>query len=442
MGCALAVLLGCASGRGGAAAGPVAAEPASGARALDPASGRALDPANAPAEPDAPASRPRPTRRLMVMLAPAPLPLWARTTRELEHDYDLRSSLSWTLASLGERCIVFEIRSSGRSAEDVVRRLTRDPRVRSAEPIQVFETLGDAAPRSDPYSHLQRGAHAIGLDQAHRWATGKGVRVAVIDTGVDVAHPDLRGRIVKAGNFVDRGEETFANDIHGTAVAGVLAAAAGNEVGIAGTAPEAELFALKACWPQPPGSRRAICDSYTLAKAIDFAIVEHAQVLNFSLSGPPDPILGRMLKAALERGITVVAAAADGKAPGFPASLEGVIAVLESDQDGNLRSPPFRYHAPMLAAPGVDILTTVPHGSYDFFTGSSLSAAAVSGIAALLLERNARLTPAQIGAMIHKTARPARTVAGEPDPMISLVDACAALGQVISGVTCPPAGRG
>ncbi|MEA2692688.1 MAG: hypothetical protein QOJ16_2075 [Acidobacteriota bacterium] len=376
-------------------------------------------------------------RQVMVTLAPAPLTLWSLATRDLASLYDLRIVYAWSLGSLGERCIVFEIRKNGRSPEDVIRRLARDPRVRSAEAIQTFEVLADVPRRSDPYAHLQRGAHTLGLDQAHRWATGKGVKVAVIDTGVDLDHPDLRGRIAKANNFVDRGEQSFTSDIHGTAVAGVLAAGAGNEVGIAGTAPEAEIFALKACWPQPPGSRQAVCDSYTLAKAIDFAILEHAQILNFSLSGPPDPLLGRLVKAALDRGITVVAAAPDGRASGFPAALGGVIAVLGSDQDGNLRSPLASPHEPMLAAPGVDILTTVPHGSYDFFTGSSLAAAEVSGIAALLLERNAKLTPAQLAALIRKTARPMHLPGGEADATVSLVDACAAVGQVVSGVTCP-----
>ncbi|HZF07911.1 MAG TPA: S8 family serine peptidase [Thermoanaerobaculia bacterium] len=390
------------------------------------------------AAPAAPESRT--SRQLMVTLAPAPVPFWNRLTVELAVQHDLRTVFAWSLGSLGERCIVYETRNNSRKIEEVVERMRRDPRVRSVEAIQTFETLAlpEAPPsprHGDPYANLQRGAHAMGVDQAHRWATGRGVKVAVIDTGVDLDHPDLRGRIVKANNFVDRGEQTFTNDIHGTAVAGALAASEGNEVGIAGTAPEAEIFALKACWPQPAGSRRAICDSYTLAKAIDFAILEHAQILNFSLAGPSDPLLGRMIKAALDRGIAVVAAAPDGAGPDFPASVEGVLAVLSSDPDGNLRSPSTSPRA-MLAAPGVDILTTVPHGSYDFFTGSSLAAAEVSGVAALLLERNPKLTPAQLGALIRKTARPLRLPPGEPDPPVFLVDACAAVSQVMPGVTC------
>jgi len=420
---ALAAPLGCASGA--------------------PAAPTAPDAAGTPAAPPGPLEPRSTARQLMVTLAPAPVPLWNRTTVELAVQHDLITVGAWSMTSLGERCIVYEIRRNGRPTAEVVERMRRDPRVRSVEAIQTFETLALAPaettppPRhGDPYANLQRGAHAMGVDQAHRWATGRGVRVAVIDTGVDLDHPDLRGRIVKANNFVDRGEQTFTNDIHGTAVAGVLAASEGNEVGIAGTAPEAEIFALKACWPQPAGSRRAVCDSYTLAKAIDFAILEHAQILNFSLAGPSDPLLGRLIKAALDRGITVVAAAPDRAGPDFPASVDGVIAVLSSDPEGNLRSTAASPHA-TLAAPGVDILTTVPHASYDFFTGSSLAAAEVSGVAALLLERNPKLTPAQLAALLRKTARPLHLPPGEPDPPVLLVDACAAIGQVVPGVTCP-----
>jgi hypothetical protein len=426
------VALGCASGGpksggGGEASGSSSATAAIAATAAKPAGSSAA----------AVAQRTR--RQIMVTLAPAPLPLWTQTTSELASQYELRVVFAWSLGSIGERCIVFEIGRDRLSPEDVIRHLAHDPRVRSAEAIQTFEVLADVAHHGDPYAHLQRGAHKIGIDQAHHWATGKGVRVAVIDTGVDLDHPDLRGRIARANNFVDHGEQSFTSDIHGTAVAGVLAAGEGNDVGIAGTAPEAEIFALKACWPQPAGSRQAICDSYTLAKAIDFAIVEHAQILNFSLAGPADPLLARLVKVALDRGIAVVAAMPDGRAPGFPASLAGVIAVLGSDQDGNLRAPlppPHDPKEPMLAAPGVDVLTTVPHASYDFFTGSSLAAAEVSGVAALLLEHNAKLTPAQLMALLRKTARPMRPLSGEADSGVFLVDACMALAQVTPGMTC------
>lgn len=352
--------------------------------------------------------------QLMVMLAPAPPAIWGSNTVALAQTYRLRTVYSWTLASLGEQCVVFEV-TGDRKAEDVARRLASDPRVGSVQPIETFEVLAEPSPWNDPYAHLQHSAEALHLEQAHRWATGKGVRIAVIDTGVDLDHPDLRGRVVKAQNFVDQGERSFTTDFHGTAVAGVIAAAANNEVGIVGVAPQAQIYALKACWQQPAGAREAVCNSYTLAKAVDFAITQGAHVLNFSLAGPPDVLLTRLIEVALERGIVVVAAApSKPDARAFPASMEGVIGISGSD-------PPGRF----LGAPAEDILTTVPRGSYDFFSGSSLAAAQASGVAALLLERNPKLTPSELAALFHKTAR------------LSQIDACAALVGASGTGSCP-----
>ncbi|MFL6234107.1 MAG: S8 family peptidase [Thermoanaerobaculia bacterium] len=362
--------------------------------------------------------------QVMVTYKPAPLSLWSEHTAEISQQYRLNFVAAWTMESLGEQCVVFEV-PRGRSAREVVRRLSSDPRVSLAQPVETFRTQG-----SDPYAQLQHGSATLRLDQAHRFATGKGVKVAVVDTGVDIDHPDLRDRVKFARAFVDRGERTFTNDIHGTAVAGLIAATADNGAGIAGAAPQAEIYALKACWEQPPGVRQAVCNSYTLALAVDFAIARlpGIQVLNFSLAGPTDPILGKLIDRALSKGIVVVAA--DGGTPNqdFPASHKGVIGVMGSDDlnDGPPTVPAGHSRA-MLAAPGVDILTTMPHGSYDLFSGSSAAAAEVSGIAALLLEKNPKLTPAQLAAILQKTGRPI-----DADP-VSEVDACAALASLTGG---------
>ena len=393
-----------------------------------PASG--VDPEAAAA---AAAAQGDPAQQVMVTYHAAPPWIWAQTTTELAQSYQLRVVFSWTMASIGEHCVVFQV-PRGRSARDMVHRLASHPRVSLAQTLSTFETQA----ADNPYARLQHGSQALHVDQAHRLATGKGVRVAVIDTGVDFDHPELRMRVVKnmSHNFVDVREGTFADDIHGTAVAGVIAASPNSDVGMVGVAPGAEIHALKACWPRTPGSREAACNSYTLAKAVDTAIKQGAQVMNFSLAGPEDPILGKLVGAALSRGIVVVAA--DGGAPGrsFPASYKGVLGVLGSDDlKGEVARPAARTTS-WLAAPAIDILSTAPHNSYDFFSGSSLAAAEVTGIAALLLEKNPKLTPAQIREILQKTSHPLGFPPGLPDPPVAQADACAAVASLAGGEGC------
>jgi len=412
------------TGRAALAGALILALGCAGAPAGAPADGERPAGASAPTAPTAPAAT---DQQVMVTYASAPPAIWAQNTAEISRQYRLSFVLAWTLASLGEQCVIFEV-PRGRSVREVIRRLSSDPRVSLAQTIETFTTQGTGG---DPYAHLQHGSQTLRLDLAHRWATGKGVRIAVVDTGVDFDHPDLRGRVVKAQSFVDRGDKSFTSDIHGTAVTGLIAATANNDIGIVGAAPGAEIYALKACWQQPPGAREAVCNSYTLAKAVNFAILQGVQVLNFSLAGPSDPLLGRLIDQALSRGIVVVASDGGTTAQGFPASYKGVIGIMGSDDlSGGPTVTAGHGSFATLAAPWVEVLTTVPHGSYDFFSGSSMAAAQVSGIAALLLERNPKLTPPELAAIIHKTARPLSPAT------IGEVDACAAVAS-LSGGGCP-----
>ena len=367
-------------------------------------------------------------RQVIVTLAPATPEVWATLTKELSGEYGLDQVGAFPLTSLGIQCVVFQV-SENRQLDDVLARLTADPRVESVQQNQFFQGLGALA--GDPYGSLQYGARAVHADRAHAWETGRGVRIAIVDTGVDTNHPDLIDRVVKTVNFVEGGEKTFTTDQHGTAVAGVIGARADNGIGIYGIAPDADLLAVKACWHRGSGGLEAWCSSWTLAKAIDFAIVERVRVLNLSLSGPADPLLGRLIaKAVQEQSITVVAAVMEGGDPAlsFPSSLSTVIAVVASDAQGNVRARVGK-HPAALAAPGIEVLTTVPHGAYNFLSGSSFASAHVSGIVALLLEANPRLSPQQVKEVLVDSGRPVKT--NDPEAAsIRHVDACEALRRV------------
>ena len=368
-------------------------------------------------------------RQVIVTLAPAAPEVWATLAKELSGEYGLDQVGAFPLTSLGVQCVVFQV-SENRPLDDVLAQLRVDPRVESVQQNQFFQGL--RALNGDPYASLQYGPRAVRADRAHAWATGRGVRVAVVDTGVDTNHPDLMGRVVKTINFVEGGEKTFTADQHGTAVAGVIAARADNGMGIYGIAPDVDLLAAKACWHRRTGSPEAWCSSWTLAKAIDFAIVERVRVLNLSLSGPPDPLLRRLIvKAVEEQSITVVAAVMESGDPAlsFPSSLSTVIAVVASDAQGNVRAHVGK-HPALLAAPGIEVLTTVPNGAYDFLSGSSFATAHVSGIVALLLERNSQLSPREVRDLLIDSGHP---VNGNDSGTVSIrhVDACAALRRVV-----------
>lgn len=374
-------------------------------------------------------------RQVIVTLARASPERWANIATALSQTYGLPQIGAFPLSSLGIQCLVFQLPADA-SVDTIVKRLVADPRVESVQLNQVFE--GQQSVHNDPYAALQHGAQTIRADLAHRWATGKGVKIALVDTGVDTEHADLQGRVVQTVNFVDGGEQSFAQDGHGTAVAGVIAASANNGTGIFGIAPEADMIAIKACWHPTLRAREALCSSWTIAKAVDFAIAANAQVLNMSLAGPGDPLIARLITAAGEKGMTVVAATLedDARAPGFPASLRGVIAAVACDVQGKIRRRAVAPGVAFLAAPGVEILTTTPGGAYDFLSGSSLAAAHVSGLAALLLEHNPRLSPAQVYDVLRATAQPA-VVSGNPAPStVGIVDACNALEKLLGIPAC------
>jgi subtilisin family serine protease len=301
----------------------------------------------------------------------------------LAQDYGLKRVDGWPIDLLGVYCAVMAVAADA-SVDDTLAQIGRDPRVRLSQPLQTFAVYG----YNDPYFAVQYDVGAPQLLEMHRRATGRGIHVAIIDTGVDRAHPDLEGRIAIARNFV-HGDHGFDADIHGTAVAGIIAADADNGVGIVGLAPGAELFALKACWQNGVDDIRAQCNTFTLAKALTFAIEQRADVINLSLGGPYDPLLAVLVRVALERGSVVVAAR---NAPDeFPADMPGVIAVHATDPDGALAPTDASDHAVIDVAARA-LLSTSPGGRYDYFSGSSMAAARVAGLAALLRQEHSSAT--------------------------------------------------
>jgi hypothetical protein len=281
---------------------------------------------------------------------------------------------NWPMPLLGIDCFVMTL-PTGVSPDAAVEMVSHDNGIAWSQPMQLYRAQS-GAPAGDPLKAVQPATTLWHLSELHRRATGRGVTVAVIDSRIDTHHPDLDGQVTFDQDFV--GAHGIGPEQHGTAIAGVIAARADNGAGIVGIAPNARLMGLRACWQQT--SIATVCDTLSLAKALHFAIDHRARVINMSLSGPRDMLLSRLVEVGLARGESVVAAfdpaVADG---GFPASQPGVIAVANDPSPGL----PGRVYL----APGHDIPTTAPGGGWTLVDGTSYAAAHVSGLLALMNER-------------------------------------------------------
>jgi subtilisin family serine protease len=344
--------------------------------------------------------------------------------RDIARDYSLTLVSEWPIEQLRMHCVLFRI-PPGTTREAMIEKLRGDKRVVIAQPLNEFEsaTTIESPGFEDPYAKLQANVRALDVVEAHRLSRGAGVRVAVIDTGVDTRHPDLAGRTYATRNYIDDDAASFHADRHGTQVAGLIAAAANNGIGIMGVAPDVTLLAYKACW-QASASSAGRCNSFTLAQALADALTAKAQIVNLSLVGPADPLLEALVGKAIAAGVIVVGAASGDPRFAFPAKLPGVLAVTEAEAAGE--------DPALLRAPARDIVTLVPNGHYDFASGSSLATAQITGVVALLLARNQRLGVERLRALLTQSTRRHDTTRG---PYFS-VNACTALAQVVRGAIC------
>ncbi|WP_019833523.1 S8 family peptidase [Sphingomonas sp. PR090111-T3T-6A] len=304
-----------------------------------------------------------------------------RLARHIAKAHGLTLVTDWPMPLLGLDCYIMAV-PEGQSTDAAAAEVSHDAGVAWSEPMHVYRAQGNAAWKDDPLFRAEPAAHEWRLADLHKIATGRGVTVAVIDSRIESNHPDLVGQVSVQQDFV--GDGNAAPEQHGTGVAGIIAAIAGNGIGIAGVAPRAKLMGLRACWQtagKTPAAPDTLCNSLSLAKALHFAIDHRAQIINMSLSGPPDPLLGRLIDVGLARGATLVAAI-DPNQPdgGFPASHPGVVAVAEE----SMVPPPAKGYL----APGRDIPTTQPGDRWYLVNGSSYAAAHVSGLAALLREKH------------------------------------------------------
>jgi hypothetical protein len=313
------------------------------------------------------------------------------------------SSQSLTLS--GGTLFHFRI-DNGRPVSDVVRDLEAE-NIGVAQPNYVYHLQQDAhtpasltpapaPPWGDPAQYVVR---KLRLPEVHKIATGANILVAVIDSQVDTAHPDLNGAI--AGQF-DAAKSRDRPDEHGTEMTGAIVA----HRKLLGIAPSARILAIHAFSPDSQTAPQTTTKH--ILSGIEWAIAKGARVINMSFAGPYDPMLSIALKKAHEKGIVLIAAAGNegpDSPPLYPAADENVIAVTAVDENDKLLQQANRGAHIAVAAPGVSVLEPAPGGSYGFTTGTSVAAAHVSGVAALIIERDPTIDVATLEEVLYSTAR-------------------------------------
>jgi len=324
------------------------------------------------------------------LVVTVPLKAKARMAVELGAKFGLRLMESYVLTSLSQAILVFETHGN---VVTLAGQVAGESGVLLAQPNQIFRTL------TEPRSSLQSLSRQLKFPQLHRVSRGRDVTVAVIDTGVDIHHEDLRANIRDARNFIP--QEPYRAEIHGTAVAGIIGAAL-NNIGIAGLAPEARIVALRACRQAAETDPQGQGHSVSISRAIDAALESKADIVNMSFgAGTRDRLIAALIDAGSRQGILFVAPVGnreDRSAPAFPASLATVIAVGGIKENGAVFPNRNLAAAAWVCAPCDHLFTTVPGNRYNFLDGTSLSAAAVSGLLALALEKRPGLPKEDIPA--------------------------------------------
>jgi hypothetical protein len=304
-----------------------------------------------------------------------------------------------------------------RAVPVVVRGLEADASVLSAQPNYLFGLIGEGQPvpapgEGDPSQYILDKMH---LRQAHELARGGKVLVAVIDSGIDLKHPDLAGDIADSYDAIGTGLKVHP---HGTAIAGAIAA----HGRLAGAAPDARILAVRAF----SGTNADDGTTFAIMTGLNWAVSHGARIVNMSFAGPQDPGITRAIAAAHGRGVALVAASGNKGAkspPLYPAADPNVIAVTATDENDAMPTFANRGQYVAVAAPGVDLMLLAPNGSYQWQSGTSFSSAYVTGTAALILEMRPELAPDALRQTLITTAHHLDSKASDEQFGAGLVDA-------------------
>ncbi|MBB2481318.1 S8 family serine peptidase [Bacillus sp. APMAM] len=297
--------------------------------------------------------------------------------------------------------MVIKVRQKDKLAK-VMETFQKNNRVISVSRSAVYKTYGSLG---DPKKSEQYQLSQLKIDEAQKLAGKNKVTVAVIDTGVDKNHPELKGIFSKDSYNVINPMDQGTPDVHGTHVTGIIAAKKGNGIGGYGINPNVNILSIDVF------DRGMFTTDYNIAQAILYAVQHGAKVINMSLgSSAASPLLQEAVESAIAKGVTIVAAEGnDGiDMPNYPASYEGVIGVGSVNKSKQLSY--FSSFGPSLdiVAPGEDIYAPIydleKKSSFETLSGTSMASPMVAGVASLLLSKYPNLKPEQVEYILEHTA--------------------------------------
>jgi hypothetical protein len=333
--------------------------------------------------------------------------------------HDMTRLASSTIALTGRTLHVWRI-NSGAAVPSMIRTIAGEPDVAGAQPNYLYRL---AQTEQVPVAADQYAPQKLSLPEAHRLAKGNRVLIAVIDSQVDAGHPDLAGAIT--ASFAASADAESPHP-HGTGMAGAIAA----HRNMLGSAPGVGLLTVRAFSARADSAEGT---TFNIIRGLDWAATQGARIVNMSFAGPADPRLRDALAKASSRNIVLIAAAGNAgpnSPPLYPAADPNVIAVTATNSDDKLFTGANRGNYIAVAAPGVDIFAPAPDGGYQFTTGTSVAAAEVSGVAALLIERNPSLKAAEVRKILMDTAKDLGPKGRDRDFGAGLVNALKALTAV------------
>ncbi|WP_425835972.1 type VII secretion-associated serine protease mycosin [Streptomyces fractus] len=307
----------------------------------------------------------------------------------------------------------------------------------------VLALLPATAAHADSVRAQQWGLTALHTDEAWKTTRGKGVTVAVLDTGVDDKHPDLKGSVLPGKDLIgfgaERGDRPWAR--HGTAIAGIIAGhghGKDDADGVMGVAPQARILPVRVILEDgdPARAKARETRGNALADGIRWATDHGADVINLSLgddsnTAHPEASEDSAVQYALKKGVSVVASAGNGGEQGdrasYPAAYPGVITATAVDATGTRASFSTRRWYASVAAPGRGIVTADPDRKYYSAWGTSAASAFVSGAVALVRGAHPGLSPAQIKKLMEDTAGDPPSGGRDDSRGFGLVDPAAAI---------------